>query len=75
MRHAPSRSSKGKNAERMGMSMTIHELYGSLRSQKGVGLVEYSLILGLVAVCVLATMRGLGTGVNATLTAINSNLP
>jgi Flp pilus assembly pilin Flp len=59
----------------MGMSMIIHQLYGSLRSQKGVGLVEYALILGLVAVFALATMRGLGTGVNATLTSINSNLP
>jgi Flp pilus assembly pilin Flp len=61
--------------EYMQMKMTIRRLYRSLKSRKGQGLVEYSLILALVAVFALATLRGVGKGVNATLSALNSNLP
>ena len=57
------------------MKMMILKLYRSLKSRKGQGLVEYSLVLALVAVFALATLRGVGKGVNATFTAVNSDLP
>jgi Flp pilus assembly pilin Flp len=57
------------------MKMTIHRLYRSLKSRKGQGLVEYSLVIALVGIFALAALRGVGKGVNATLTAVNSNLP
>ncbi len=55
--------------------MTIRKLYRSFQSRKGQGLVEYSLVLALVATFALAALRGVGKGVNATFTAVNSNLP
>jgi Flp pilus assembly pilin Flp len=61
--------------EYMKMKMTFRKLYRSLNSRKGQGLVEYSLVLALVAVFALAALRGVGKGVNTTLTAINTNLP
>jgi len=57
------------------MKMTIRRLYRSLKSRKGQGLVEYSFVLALVAIFAMAALRGVGRGVNTTLTAINSNLP
>jgi Flp pilus assembly pilin Flp len=59
----------------MEMKITIRRLCRSLKLQKGQGLVEYSLILALLAIFAMVTLRGVGTGVNATLTSINSNLP
>lgn len=57
------------------MKMTIRRLCRSLKSPKGQGLVEYSLVIALVGIFALAALRGVGRGVNATLTAVNSNLP
>jgi Flp pilus assembly pilin Flp len=59
----------------MEMKITIRKLYRSFKSRRGQGLVEYSLVLALVATFALAALRGVGKGVNATLTSINSNLP
>jgi Flp pilus assembly pilin Flp len=61
--------------EYMKMKMTIRGLYHSLKSRNGQGLVEYSLMLAVLAVFAMAALRGVGSGVNATLTAVNSNLP
>ena len=66
---------KTRSVEYMEMKMTIRKLYRSLRSRRGQALVEYSVVLALVAVFALAALRGVGKGVNATLSAINSNLP
>ncbi|HTS17152.1 MAG TPA: Flp family type IVb pilin [Verrucomicrobiae bacterium] len=57
------------------MKMPIRRLYRSITSQRGQSLVEYSLVIALVAVVALAALRGVGKGVNTTLSAINSNLP
>ena len=43
--------------------------------RKGQSLVEYALILALVAIVVIAALRTLGTKVDATLTDVGSNLP
>ncbi|MCM0082879.1 Flp family type IVb pilin [Geomonas sp. Red32] len=46
----------------------------ALRNEKGQGLVEYALILVLIAVVVIAAVRGIGTQANATFSTINNNL-
>jgi pilus assembly protein Flp/PilA len=46
-----------------------------VRKQSGQGLVEYALILGLIAVVAILVLQGLGSKVNNTLSIINSNLP
>lgn len=57
------------------MKMTIRKLYRSLKSRRGQSLVEYALIVAAVAVFAMVTLRGVGKGVNATVSAVNSNLP
>ena len=42
--------------------------------EKGQGLVEYALILVLIAIVVIVAMRVLGTKVSNTFQSINSNL-
>ena len=44
-------------------------------SCKGQSLVEYALILALIAVVVVLILQGLGTHINNTLSNVNSNLP
>ncbi|MBI4760889.1 MAG: Flp family type IVb pilin [Chloroflexota bacterium] len=43
--------------------------------EKGQGLVEYAIILALVAIVVIAVMRLLGPKVGNTFTNINDQLP
>lgn len=43
--------------------------------EKGQGLVEYAIILALVAIVVIAVMRLLGPKVGNTFSVINSELP
>ncbi len=43
--------------------------------EKGQGLVEYAIILALVAIVVIAVMRLLGPKVGNTFSSINSQLP
>ena len=43
--------------------------------EKGQGLVEYAIILALVAIVVIAVMRLLGPKVGNTFSTINSSLP
>jgi pilus assembly protein Flp/PilA len=57
------------------MNRIIQKVYRLLRSRKGQSLVEYSLILALIAIVAIAVLRGLGRHVNNTLSAINANLP
>ena len=46
-----------------------------LKKHSGQSLVEYSLILALIAVVAILTLKGLGKKVNNTLSSINANLP
>ena len=43
--------------------------------EKGQGLVEYAIILALVAIVVIAVMRLLGPKIGKTFSTINSSLP
>ena len=43
--------------------------------RKGQSLVEYALILALVAIVVIAALRTLGTRVEGTMEDVNANLP
>ena len=58
-----------------GLKRTIQKVYRALRSRKGQSLVEYSLILALIAIVAITVLRGLGKHVNNTLSSINANLP
>jgi Flp pilus assembly pilin Flp len=58
-----------------GLKRTIRKFYRALRSRKGQSLVEYSLILALIAIVAITVLRGLGKHVNNTLSSINANLP
>jgi pilus assembly protein Flp/PilA len=44
-------------------------------NEKGQGLVEYAIILALVAIVVIAVMRLLGPKVGNTFSSINSSIP
>ena len=46
-----------------------------LKKHSGQSLVEYSLILALIAVVAILTLKGLGKKVNNTLSSVNANLP
>jgi len=57
------------------MKKTLRKLYASLKSRKGQSLVEYALILALIAVVAVLVLKGLGTHINNTLSNVNANLP
>jgi len=46
-----------------------------LKRCSGQSLVEYSLILALIAVVAIMVLKGLGRKVNNTLSSVNANLP
>jgi Flp pilus assembly pilin Flp len=46
-----------------------------LNKRTGQSLVEYSLILALIAVVAILVLKGLGKKVNNTLSSVNANLP
>lgn len=56
------------------MMMLWENAKASLRNQKGQGMVEYGLILALVAVAVVGGLRLMGTDVLAKFTAITDAL-
>jgi pilus assembly protein Flp/PilA len=45
-----------------------------IRSQKGQGLVEYALILVLIAIVVITAVKSVGTSTSNTFSKINTNL-
>jgi pilus assembly protein Flp/PilA len=45
----------------------LHNLYAMLRSDDGQGLIEYALVIALVAVVAIAALKLLGGKVNNTL--------
>ena len=57
------------------MKNTLRKLYVGLMSRKGQSLVEYALILALIAVVAVLVLRGLGAHINNTLSTVNANLP
>jgi len=57
------------------MRKGIHRMYRRLKSRKAQSLVEYSLILALIAVVAIMVLKGLGKKVNNTLSSVNANLP
>jgi len=57
------------------MKRMMQKLYRALRSRRGQSLVEYSLVLALVAIVAVTLLRGLGRHINNTLSSVNANLP
>lgn len=47
---------------------------GKVRNNRGQGLVEYALILVLIAIVVMAAVRGIGSNANCKFQQINSEL-
>ena len=63
------------NGVRVGMKKIILGLYRALRSRRAQSLVEYSLILALIAIVAITVLKGLGRNINNTLSSVNANLP
>jgi len=57
------------------MKKALRKMYRGMKSRKGQSLVEYALILALIAVVAILVLKGLGGKVNNTLSAVNSALP
>ena len=57
------------------MERYLQNLVRGVRKQSGQSLVEYSLILALIAVVAILVLQGLGGKVNNTLSSVNANLP
>ena len=57
------------------MKKTLRRLLRKGKRCSGQSLVEYSLILALIAVVAIMVLKGLGKKVNNTLSSINANLP
>lgn len=58
-----------------GMKRVFRKLHHGRRSRKAQSLVEYALILALIAIVAIVVLRGMGKKVNTTLASVNSNLP
>ncbi len=57
------------------MKRRLQKLVRGVRKQSGQSLVEYALILALIAVVAILVLQGLGNKVNNTLSSVNANLP
>ena len=57
------------------MKNRLQKVVRAVNRQSGQSLVEYALILALIAVVAILVLQGLGTKVNNTLSSVNSNLP
>jgi Flp pilus assembly pilin Flp len=56
------------------MKKSLRRLYRRLQGRKGQSLVEYALILALIAVVAILVLQGIGKGVNNKLISVNANL-
>lgn len=54
--------------------LTIKMVNGMLRNEKGQGMVEYGLILALIAVVVIGVMTTMGTDLKAMFTSVSGSL-
>jgi Flp pilus assembly pilin Flp len=66
---------KENSMGKWGLKRTILRASRALRRRDGQSLVEYSLILALIAIVAITVLRGLGKHVNNTLSSINVDLP
>jgi len=57
------------------MQKTLRRIHRRMRTRKAQSLVEYALILALVAIIAIVTLKNLGKHVNNTLSSVNANLP
>jgi Flp pilus assembly pilin Flp len=57
------------------MKKRLQKLVHVVTKKSGQSLVEYSLILALIAVVSIVVLRGLGHHINNTLSSVNANLP
>jgi pilus assembly protein Flp/PilA len=57
------------------MKHQVQKLARKVRKQSGQSLVEYALILALIAVVAILVLQGLGSKVNNTLSCVNASLP
>ncbi|HUJ11021.1 MAG TPA: Flp family type IVb pilin [Verrucomicrobiae bacterium] len=56
------------------MKKSLRKLYRGIKQRKGQSLVEYALILALIAVVAILVLRGIGSNVNQKLIDVNENL-
>jgi Flp pilus assembly pilin Flp len=56
------------------MRKSLRKLYRGLKARKGQSLVEYALILALIAVVAILVLQGIGKSVNNKLVQVNANL-
>jgi Flp pilus assembly pilin Flp len=56
------------------MKKYLKKMIRRMKRQSGQSLVEYALILALIAVVAILVLKGIGTNVNTKLTSVNSNL-
>ncbi len=54
--------------------MKIERMLRKMKRQSGQALVEYALILALIAIVAIAILTGLGQSVNTKLGSVNANL-
>ncbi|SPF41106.1 Flp/Fap pilin component [Candidatus Desulfosporosinus infrequens] len=54
--------------------LTMQMLNGMLRNEKGQGMVEYGLILALIAVVVIGVMTTMGTDLKTMFTTVSTSL-
>jgi Flp pilus assembly pilin Flp len=57
------------------MKKILRKMYAGMKSRKAQSLVEYALILALIAVVAVIVLQGLGKHINNTLSSVNANLP
>jgi len=55
------------------MKIRVQKLLRKLSRNRGQSLVEYALILALIAVVAILVLRGIGSSVNDKLTNVNEN--
>ena len=56
------------------MNKRFQKLLRRIQKKSGQSLVEYALILALIAVVAILVLKGIGSSVNNKLTSVNSNL-
>ena len=56
------------------MKKHLRNVLRRYQKHAGQSLVEYALILALIAVVAILVLQGIGSGVNNKLTSVNSNL-
>lgn len=56
------------------MKKNFAKLMSRIQKRSGQSLVEYALILALIAIVAVVVLKGIGTSVNTKLGAVNGNL-